>query len=263
MNHAPENFQVGYIGHRKTSDEGEKTVPYDIEKSSSGLPGGRGELVILPRHVTPMSILKVKRQSTPVVGGDEMVPEVIPHQEGIRYKAMGNDGAGSTFVAAVTATLSQTDIFQSLFVGAQSGLSFVGKYSQMMGLPAEAPVQVGMLIGITLLATQVFRETKETVYTFFNVSTGLELINITYYNTKTSISVASSFITGVEGPVAGIKRTADYMTYTLGASALLLGGGVLYSASSSKRKKNKLDEYGPPALLLVGGTALILTKNVI
>ena len=133
-----------------------------------------------------------------------------------------------------------------------------------MGVSPEAPIQVGILIGITLLATQVFRETKESVFTFFNVSSGQELINITYYNTKTSISAASSFITGIADPVgSGVKRTADYLTYTLGASALLVGGGVLYSATSSKRKKNKLDEYGPPTLLLVGGTALILAKNVI
>ena len=111
------------------------------------------------------------------------------------------------------------------------------------------------------MTTKVFKDTRETVYSFMNVTTGQELINITYHNTKTTISVATNFITGIKDLPQTVKRTADYLSYTLGAGALLAGGSMLYNATSKKRNKNPVDTYGPPALLLVGGGALILSKQ--
>ena len=250
--------------------------PYDISQSSrfvrahaSAEGGAVGGLVIVSRHITPMTILKVEKplQDTTAVGGavgggNEVVDVIIPHQEGIRYKTMGTKKAdGSTFVAAVTASLSKTDIFQDLFAGSIMSLAAVKRYSSSMGVSKENPLKLAIVAGFMILTTKAFKDTKQFVYSFMNVTTGQELINITYHNTKSTVSVASNFISGLKDLPTSIKRVGDYISYSLGASALLAGGAMLYNATSKKRKKNPVDTYGPPALLFVGGTGLILSKQ--
>ena len=173
--HGPENYEIGYLAlriQRARSGETGELKPFDISQifdlqSSTSLLREMGELVIVSRHVTPMTILKVEKP--PLSGGGEEAKgnEVtfIPHQEGIRYKTMGTNKAdGSTYVAAVTASLAKTDIFQDLFAGAVMSLAGITKYSSSMGISPESPLKLAILAGMVIISTKVFKDTKEAVY---------------------------------------------------------------------------------------------------